>query len=643
MQPPVAELVDRPQRERVEAVETSAPGPGGKTCRRRNPRPTRARFRRSRRARARPGSRPPPRRRGQPRRERPPPPRPRARHCQPEGTSAPRTSPQWRRRARPCSRRTPARDRRARAPVPPARPAGANTRPRPQGEGRGRARAPAGAARVRAAQAPRAMRAAASAERGAVRGRRPPRRWVDLLTDFASTGRFRRPRGRSPPGLRTTAQAPSRLQQAGDLDERRPEVVEGEDGVDVGRPLRRGASPGRRVIAQRFRCRSSRPAAAGAEQVEVRDARQVDPAGGREPVPLPETRVDLHELVAPSRGSRLNSTCETPVEVRARGRRRSPGSTTSCTQTASPTRHVPTTRRRLAELAAAEEPERLAVRGEVAPERVELSSPPGISSCTIGSYGSASAYARSSSAGVSQRNAWRRNRRLKPVGVGRLHEHRVAELAPPPRAPRPPSARVRRPRDVDPRRLGRARAARACSGCARGPPRSGTGRGSARRALARCARSRSAGSSWVGKIGAGASEGVAELREERDVALLVRARVGRDARARVARAEAERARRWSTANDGSARPPERADRGEPVHPADVDDDGRRHRLRCRVGTDPLPHRAHSVDCRSRATDRARSHAAAPRYVLPRRPGNTVPRSASAAIRSRRARSASSGP
>src|SRR5213592_1932973 len=46
-------------------------------------------------------------------------------------------------------------------------------------------------------------------------------------------------------------------------------------------------------------------------------------------------------LKRPSRGSRLNSTCEMPWKPRA-SRRRRPASTTSCTQTASPTRHVPT-------------------------------------------------------------------------------------------------------------------------------------------------------------------------------------------------------------------------------------------------------------------------------------------------------------
>src|SRR5213078_5067646 len=68
--------------------------------------------------------------------------------------------------------------------------------------------------------------------------------------------------------------------------------------VHVGRALRRGA------LARKERDRPAAPPAVHrdgvgplADEVLVREPRQVDTAGSREAVPLPEPRVDLHQAV----------------------------------------------------------------------------------------------------------------------------------------------------------------------------------------------------------------------------------------------------------------------------------------------------------------------------------------------------------
>ena len=130
--------------------------------------------------------------------------------------------------------------------------------------------------------------------------------------------------------------------------------------VDVRRAAgRRAASRRISVIAQR--CPAPFMPDGGrrrAEQVAVGDPRQVDAAGGGEAVPLPEARVDLHELEDAVARVALELDLRDPVEPDSGGAGASPCSTTSSTQTASPTRHVPTPGRRLAQLAPAEQPER---------------------------------------------------------------------------------------------------------------------------------------------------------------------------------------------------------------------------------------------------------------------------------------------
>ncbi len=92
------------------------------------------------------------------------------------------------------------------------------------------------------------------------------------------------------------------------------------------------------------------------------------------------------------------------------------------------------------------------------------------------------------------------------------------------------------------------------------------------------------------------------LRDGRDEAVLVGSRVGHAHRLRVARAEPERARAVIEGENGDPGPPERANRGQAVDPADVEDEG-----------------FHLGDSRSVAVLPEPSHRAVSRYARPRSP------------------------
>src|SRR5207237_9824989 len=84
-----------------------------------------------------------------------------------------------------------------------------------------------------------------------------------------------------------------------EVDGRRLEIVHGEDGVRIGRTLWGGS------LARQERDRPALPVSVHprfgrrpARQVGVREAREIDTASGRQPGPLPEARVELHELEA---------------------------------------------------------------------------------------------------------------------------------------------------------------------------------------------------------------------------------------------------------------------------------------------------------------------------------------------------------
>ena len=108
------------------------------------------------------------------------------------------------------------------------------------------------------------------------------------------------------------------------------------------------------------------------------------------------------------------------------------------------------------------------------------SSPPGKSSCTIGSYASACAYAVSSSASVSQRKACRSGGAGTRSGR-RAPRARESPSRAPTREPRHPT-RMARHRNATPA-ASAASSCRPCSGSARARPTKGTDRGSARRLL----------------------------------------------------------------------------------------------------------------------------------------------------------------
>src|SRR3954447_373239 len=145
------------------------------------------------------------------------------------------------------------------------------------------------------------------------------------------------------------------------MDEGRLRVVRGEHGVDIRRPLGRGS------LARQQRDRPALPVAVHpygrgsvSDEVRVRDLRDVDTARGREAVPLPQAGVDLHQLEA--------SISWVPFELHLRD-----AAVVERTQEAQrrihdllyPDRLADTARtdpgRRLPELAAAENAQRLAV------------------------------------------------------------------------------------------------------------------------------------------------------------------------------------------------------------------------------------------------------------------------------------------
>ena len=108
--------------------------------------------------------------------------------------------------------------------------------------------------------------------------------------------------------------------------------------------------------------------------------------------------------------------------------------------------------------------------------------------------------------------------------------------------------------------------------------------------------------------------------------VLVGGRVGRPDRRREARAEAEGTGPVIERQHGDPGPPERANRGQAVDPADIDDEG-----------------FHSLDSRRAAVFPDPSHRAASRYARPRSPGKSRPRIRSAHSITRRARSAVRNP
>ena len=149
-------------------------------------------------------------------------------------------------------------------------------------------------------------------------------------------------------------------------------IVEREDRLDVRRSLEGGAlarqqrdRPAPVLALGRHRC------GAPAEQVEVRDAREVDSERGGQPVPEPEARVHLHELEAAVARIALELHLRDAVEVegpeQAQGRvhrlLHPDGLADAARADAG---------RRLAELAAAEEAEDGAVGGDVAADGVQL-------------------------------------------------------------------------------------------------------------------------------------------------------------------------------------------------------------------------------------------------------------------------------
>ena len=149
-------------------------------------------------------------------------------------------------------------------------------------------------------------------------------------------------------------------------------IVEREDGVDVRRSLERGALAGeeadRPALAEVVHLRVRRRVA---EEVCVRDARQVDAARAREAVPLPEARVDLHQPEAAVARVTLELDLREP-EVVERLSSRSAASTASWAQTRlADTTRPDAARRRLPQLASGEDAERAAVAREVAPDRVQ--------------------------------------------------------------------------------------------------------------------------------------------------------------------------------------------------------------------------------------------------------------------------------
>src|ERR1041384_4773435 len=135
-----------------------------------------------------------------------------------------------------------------------------------------------------------------------------------------------------------------------------------------GRPLRRPRR--RRAVAAAPAVHRDRVGPLAGE-VLVGDLRQVDPARSREPVPLPEPRVHLHQAVGAVARVALELDLRV-AHVSELAQELEPLVDHLVDPDRLPDAARPHSRRRLPQLAAAEAPERLAVGGEVAAERVEL-------------------------------------------------------------------------------------------------------------------------------------------------------------------------------------------------------------------------------------------------------------------------------
>src|SRR4029079_293150 len=108
-----------------------------------------------------------------------------------------------------------------------------------------------------------------------------------------------------------------------------------------------------------------------ADQVLVRDPREIDAARSRKPVPLPQARVDLTQAVAAVSRVALELDLRQPdVSERAQERQPLVDDLVDPHRLADPA--PPDPPRRLPQLPSAEEAQRLAVAVEVAAERVEL-------------------------------------------------------------------------------------------------------------------------------------------------------------------------------------------------------------------------------------------------------------------------------
>src|SRR5438874_9551568 len=162
------------------------------------------------------------------------------------------------------------------------------------------------------------------------------------------------------------------VREAAELHERRLRVVPREDGVDVRRTLERQRLPGHE------RDRPAFPVAVHprrrervADQVAVGDVGKVDAARGGEAVPLPEARVDLHQLVAAVARVALRLHLRDPVKAE-----RAQEGEPLLYDLVNPDRladaRAAHEAARLAQLVAREEAERLAAGAHVTAERVQL-------------------------------------------------------------------------------------------------------------------------------------------------------------------------------------------------------------------------------------------------------------------------------
>ena len=327
------------------------------------------------------------------------------------------------------------------------------------------------------------------------------------------------------------------------------------------------------------------------EQVLVRDPREVDPARGREPVPLEEPRVDLHELVAAVARVTLELDLREPSV--ADGREQAQPRVHHLLH---PQRLADATRahepRRLPELAAAEDAERRPSRVEVAAERVQRVVAPGnellhhrlvLLRLRVGLLELGLGLAAEGLPLVAP---------LELDRVGRLHEHGEAELArESERLCR--RARVAGLRHVDPRRLRGLELSTLVLDARELVPRRGTDRGNARRAPPAAARWRSATRRAWGRSAPGgrarprARPGVRRSRPRRRPrsARGLRARSGTEGRAPTAggrprprRRPPDRASGWPPARSPSRRPRRRRADGRGERAAAAASAGSRRRV-----------------------------------------------------------------